>query len=270
MVNVLMENVIVVLDLQEMIVLFVPAHQIAMITENVSTTLVNVKVDGLDLIVHSVLAHLNVLEMDIATTQHASANLDLLAFIVLFQLAHQHAQEMDDVFLLELKWDVNAIKDSRDMIAQRKLVQMNALVMENALMEFALVKMVGVVLIVLHVAQDMVKDVVEMENVLKDNAIATQGGPDMLVILEHAFMIAHNTDIATMEHVFAKKDTVEEIAHFHQNHNLANVLFIVFVVVFNSALKFMKLKVLDHHMSVTLNAHKNVFHFVLQEKCQKV
>jgi len=80
-------------------------------------------------------------------------------------------------------------------------------------------------------------------------------------------MIAHNTDIATMVHVFAKRDIVEEIVLSLQNHNHANVLFIVFVVVFNNAPKFMRPKVQDHHMNVTQNAHKNVFHSVLLEKC---
>jgi hypothetical protein len=229
-----------------------------------------VKVDGLDLIAHSDHAHQNVQEMDIATTQHAFANLDLLEFIVHFQHAHHHAQEMEDVSQLVLKWDANVMKDTKDMTAPRKLAKMIALEMENALVEFALARMVGVDLIVLLVVLDMVKDVVEMENVLKDNAIVIQDGRDMVVILELVCMIAHNTDIAVMEHAFVKKDIVEEIAHFHLNHNHVNVQFIVFVDVFNNAPKFMKLKVQDHLMNVTQNVPKNVFHFVLLEKCLKI
>jgi len=80
-------------------------------------------------------------------------------------------------------------------------------------------------------------------------------------------MIVHNTDIAAMVHVFAKRDTVEEIVPSLQNHNHANALFIVFVVVFNNAPKFMRVKVLDHLMNAIQNAHKNVFLCVLQEKC---
>jgi len=270
MVNASMENVIVELDLQEMIALFVLAHQIVIIMETVLIIHVNVKVDGLDLIVHSELVLLNVLEMDTVITQHVSVNQVSQEFLVHFLHVHLHVLEMEDVYLLELKWDVNVMKDLKDMIVQKKLVQMNVLVMENVLMEFVLVKMVGGVMIVLHVVLDMVKDVVEMENVLKDNVIVIQDGVVMRVISEHVFMIAHNMDIAIMEHVYVKKDTVEEIVHFHQNHNHVNVRFIVFVVVFNNAQKFMKLKVLDHHMNVTQNVHKNVFHFVLQEKCQKV
>jgi len=80
-------------------------------------------------------------------------------------------------------------------------------------------------------------------------------------------MIALNTDIVTMVHAFAKRDIVEEIVLFLQNHSHANALFIVFVVVFNNAPKFMRPKVLGHHMNVTQNAHKNVFPCVLLEKC---
>jgi len=83
-------------------------------------------------------------------------------------------------------------------------------------------------------------------------------------------MTALNTDIAATEHVFAKKDTVEEIVPSLQNHNHANALFIVFVVVFNNAPKFMRAKVLDHLMNAIQNAHKNVFHCVLLEKCQTI
>jgi galactitol-specific phosphotransferase system IIB component len=265
--NVLMENATADQDLQEMIVQFVHAHQIAMTMENVSTTHASVKVDGLDLIVHSDHAHQNVQEMDIATTQHAFANLDLLEFIVHFQHAHHHAQEMEDVSQLVLKWDANVMKDTKDMTAPRKLAKMIALEMENALVEFALARMVGVDLIVLLAALDMVKDAVEMENVLKDNATAIQDGQDMVVIFEHASMTAHNTVIAAMELASAKKDTVVEIAHFHLNHNHASAQFTVFVDAFNNAQKFMRLKVLDHHMNATQNAPKNAFHSVLLEKC---
>jgi len=58
------------------------------------------------------------------------------------------------------------------------------------------------------------------------------------------------------------------IVHFLLNHNHVNVQFIVLEDVYNNAQKFMRLKVLDHLMNVTQNAHKNVFHYVLQEKCQ--
>jgi hypothetical protein len=228
---------------------------------------VNVKVDGQDLIVHSDHVHQNVQEMDIVTMQHVSVNLDSQEFIVHFQHVHHHVQEMEDVFQLVHKWVVNVMKDTKDMIVLKKHVQVIVLEMENALVVFVLVKMVGVDLIVLLVVLDMVKDVVEMENVLKDNATAIQDGQDMVVIFEHASMTAHNTVIAAMELASAKKDTVVEIAHFHLNHNHASAQFTVFVDAFNNAQKFMRLKVLDHHMNATQNAPKNAFHSVLLEKC---
>jgi hypothetical protein len=164
---------------------------------------------------------------------------------------------------------VNVMLDSVDMIVQQKLVQVIVQEMEIVSMEFVLVKMVGVVKIVPLVAQVTDKDVVEMENVLKDNVIVILDGLVMDVILKHVFMIVHNTDIAVMELVFAKKDIVVVIVHFLLNHNHVNVLFIVFVDVFNNVPKFMKAKVLDHHMNVIPNVHKHVFHYVLLEKCQK-
>jgi len=265
--NVLMENVTAELDLLEMIVLFVLAHQIATVTENVSTTLANVTMDTLDLIVLSDHAVLNVPETDIVTMELASANQDSQVFLVLSQLVHHLVLEMDDAFQLELKWHANVILDLKDMIALRKHAQVIAQHTENALTEFAHAIMVGEEMIVHLDALDTDKDVVETENVLRVNVIVTLVGLVMVVILELVSMIAHNTDIAAMEHVFAKRDTEEEIVPSLQNHNPANVLFIASEVVFNNALKFMKLKVLDHPMNVTLNAHKNVFHFALLEKC---
>lgn len=146
---------------------------------------------------------------------------------------------------------------------------MIAVDMENALTEFVHVIMDLVRLIVVQDVLDMDKDAVETEIAFQEIAIVTQDGQDTLVKSEPACMIVLNMVIAAMVHVFAKKDTEEEIAHFHRNHNLANVLFIVFVVVFNSVQHFMKNKELDHHMSATQNAHKNVFLNVLLEKCQK-
>jgi len=179
--NVLMENAIVVLDLLEMIALFVHAHQIATTTDNVLTSHANATMDTLDSIVLSNLAVLPVLEMDIVTMVHASANQDSQDFHAHFLLAHHHAQEMESVSQLELKWLVNVMLDSMDMIVPRNHVQVIALETENASTEFALVIMVGVVMIVLLVALDMDKDVVETENVLKDNAIVTLVGLVMVV-----------------------------------------------------------------------------------------
>jgi len=268
--NVLMENVIAVLVLLEMIVQLEHAHQIVTITENVLTTHANATMDSQDSIVLSNHAVLNVPEMDIATTEHASANLASLEFLAHSQLAHHHALEMEDVSQLVLKWPVNVTHNTKVMIVQRKHAQVIVQDMVNALMEFALVKMVGEEVIVPQDAQDMDKDVVVMENVLKANVIATLDGLVMDVILEHVFMIVHNTDIAATVLVSAKKDTEEEIVHYPQNHNHANVQFIAFVVVFNNAPKSMKHKVQDHHMNVTVNVPKNVFHFALLEKCLKI
>jgi len=266
MVNVLMENAIVELGLLEMIVQLEHAQQIVITRENALTILANVTVDILDSIVHSNHAVQNVQETDIATMVHVSVNQDSQEFLVHFQHAHHHAQEMEDVSQLVPKWHVNVMKDLKDMIVQKKLVHLIVQVMVNALKEFVHVKMVGEEMIVPHVVQDMVKDVVEMENVLKDNVIATLDGLVMDVILELAFMIVHNTVIVVMVLVFAKKVIVEEIVHFRQNHNPVNVLFTVFVVVFKNVQLFMKLKVQQHHMNVIQNAHNNVFLSVLQEK----
>jgi len=180
--NVLMENATVVLDLLEMIALFVHAHQIATIMDNALTTHVNAIVDTLDLIVLSNLAVLPVQEMDIVTMVHASANQDSQESPALFLLAHLHAQEMESVSQLELKWLANVTLDSLDMIAQKKHAQVIAQEMEIVSMESAHVIMVGVVMTVPLVALDTDKDVVETENVLKDNAIATLVGLDMVVI----------------------------------------------------------------------------------------
>lgn len=117
-----MENVIVVLDLVVKIVQFVLAHQIAMVTVNVLITLANANQDGQDLIVHSKLVHQNAQEMDIVIMRLAFVNQDLQVFIVHFLLVHHLVQEMENVSLLELKWPVNALKDTKDMIVQKKLV----------------------------------------------------------------------------------------------------------------------------------------------------
>jgi len=77
---------------------------------------------------------------------------------------------------------VNVNLDLKVMIVLRKHVLMIVLDMENALREFVHVRMVGEEMIVLHVALVMDKDVVEMENVLRDNAIAILGGLVMAVI----------------------------------------------------------------------------------------
>jgi len=81
-------------------------------------------------------------------------------------------------------------------------------------------------------------------------------------------MIVLNMVIVTMVHAFVKKVIVVVIVHFLLNHNHVNVQFIVLEGVYNNAQKFMKHKVLDHLMNVIQNALKNVFHYVLQEKCQ--
>jgi len=139
-------------------------------------------VDTLDLTVLSVLAVLNAQEMDIVTTELVSANLDLLEFHVHYLLVHHLVQEVEVVYQSELKWHVNVTLDLLDMIALKKLVQMVALEMEIVLMVFVHVKMVGEEMIVLLVVLDMVKDVVEMENVLKDNVIVILVGLVMVVI----------------------------------------------------------------------------------------
>jgi len=180
--NVLMENATAVQVLLLMIAQFVLAHQTAMETVNALITLANVTMDTLDSTALSNPAVLLVLETDIVTMELVSANQDSPDFLVLFLLAHLHAQEMEFVSQLELKWLVNVMLDTLDMIAQKKLVQVIVQEMETASTEFALVKMVGVVMIVLLVAQDMDNDAVETENVLKDNAIATLVGLDTVVI----------------------------------------------------------------------------------------
>jgi len=179
--NVLMENATAVPVLLLMIALFVLAHQTAMETDSVLTTLANATMDTLDLTVLSNLAVQLVLEMDIATMELVFANQVSQDFLVLFLLAHLHAQEMEFVSQLELKWLANVILDTLDTIAQKKHAQVIVQEMETASTEFALVIMVGVVMIVLLVAQDMDKDAVEMENALKDHVIATLVGLDMAV-----------------------------------------------------------------------------------------
>jgi len=77
---------------------------------------------------------------------------------------------------------VNVNLDLKDMIVLRKHVQAIVQDTENALKEFVHVKMVGEEMTVHHVAQVMDKDVVEMENALKDNVIAILGGLVMAVI----------------------------------------------------------------------------------------
>jgi len=134
------------------------------------------------LIVLSVLVVLNVQEMDIVIMELVSVNLDLLEFHVLYLLVHHLVQEVEVVYQLELKWLVNVTLDLLDMIVLKKLVQMVALEMEIVLMVFVHVIMVGEEMIVPLVVLDMVKDVVEMENVLKDNAIVILGGLGMAVI----------------------------------------------------------------------------------------
>jgi len=212
-------------------------------------------------------AVLNAPEMVTATTVLASANPDLLEFHVLFQLAHHLALEMEDASLSELKWNANVMMDSKDMIVLIKLAQAIVQVMENVSVESVLVTMVGEEVIALLVALDMAKDAAEMENVLRVHAIATLVGLVMHVTSEHAFMIVLNTDIAAMVLASAKRDTEEEIALSHQSHSLVNAQLVVFVAAFNNALRFMKPKVLDHHMNVTQNALKNVFPCVSPEKC---
>jgi len=182
MVNVLIENVIVELDLLEMIAQLELVHQIVIIMVSVLIIHANAIVDILDLIVLSVHVMLNVLEMDIVTMELVSVNQDSQEFLVHFLHAHHLVQEMEDVYQLELKWLVNVMQDLKDMIALRKFVQMIALHMEIVLREFAHVPMVGEEVIVPHVVQVMVKDAVEMENVLKGNVIATQDGQAMVVI----------------------------------------------------------------------------------------
>jgi hypothetical protein len=267
--NVLMADATAEPDLEVKIAPFEPAHQTATTTDNASTTHANASMDGLDLIAHSRLALLNVLEMDTATMQPASASLDLLEFIAHFLPAHLLAQEMEDVCQSEHKWHVNATRVTRATIAQNELVQMTALDTASASVVSALVKMGGVAMIVLLAALDMDKGAVETENVLKANAIATQDGQDMAVTSEPACTTALNTDTATMELASAKKATEDVTAPSHLNHNLASVPFTVFVVAFNSAQKFMRLKVLDPRTSATQNVHRNACHSALLGRCPK-
>jgi hypothetical protein len=156
------------------------------------------------------------------------------------------------------------------MIVLRSLAPTTVLVMDSASMEFVPARTVGVELIVLVVVLDTVNAAVETANALRVNVIATLVGPVMLVTFELACMIAHNTDIATMEPASAKRDTEDEIVHFHLSPNLANAPFTVSVVVFNNAQRCMRPKELVLRMSATPRAHKNAFLSVSQERCPSI
>lgn len=140
--------------------------------------------------------------------------------------------------------------------------------METALMECVLAKMDGEVMTVPDVAQETDKDAVVMENVLRANAIATQDFPDMPAMSELVCMTALNMVIVPTELACAKKDTVDGIARFHQNHNHANAPFIASEDVCHNVPRFMKRKEPDHRMNATPSALKSVFHNALLERCQ--
>lgn len=98
-----MANAIAEPDLLEKIAQFELAHLIAMDEDDVKTSHVFARKDGLVLIVLSSLVPLNAQEMVIATTEHASASLVSLVFTAHCQLAHPLAQETENAELTDPK-----------------------------------------------------------------------------------------------------------------------------------------------------------------------
>lgn len=128
-----------------------------------------------------VLALANALETVIVTMELASANQVSPVSTVLFLHALLHALETDNASQLAHRWCASAMKATRVMTARRRHAPMTALATANALMESAPVRMVGVEMIVLDVAPDMVKDAAEMESVWRVNVIAIPDGVAMPV-----------------------------------------------------------------------------------------
>jgi hypothetical protein len=197
----------------------------------------------------------------------ASVSLGSLVFIALSPLALRLVLATASVHLKGHRWLVSVMRVIKDMTVQRRAAQMTALVMASVLMVFALVRMDGVVMIVRDDALVSDSVVPEMESALMGLARATLAGRDMLVISVLACMIAVSMVSVIMELVSARRVTGDETALFPPNLSLANVLFIVSVVACNNALRCMKRKVLDHHMSVILSALRSVFLSVLPERC---
>lgn len=197
----------------------------------------------------------------------ASVSLGSLVFIALSPLALRLVLATASVHLKGHRWLVSVMRVIKDMTVQRRAAQMTALVMASVLMVFALVRMDGVVMIVRDDALVSDSVVPEMESALMGLARATLAGRDMLVISVLACMIAVSMVSVIMELVSARRVTGDETALFPPNLSLANVLFIVSVVACNNALRCMKRKVLDPHMSAILSALRSVFLSVLPERC---
>jgi len=154
------------------------------------------------------------------------------------------------------------------MIALKSPAPVTAVVMANALMEFAPARMVGEELTVRDAAQAMDSAAVAMASVSKENAIATLAGLVMLVISEPACTIAPNTDIAATVLAFAKRATEDATARFLLNLNLASVRSTVCADACNNAPRFTRPKELAHLMSATPNVHRSAFPNAWLERCQ--
>jgi len=266
--SVQMVNATAVPDSQAKIVLFARALQAATATGPAQTTLVNVGMDGLDLIVHCNHAQQSALVMGIVTTGLVSVSLVSQGCTALCLLAPLRVPVMGTVLPRVLPWRVNVILAMKAMIALKCRVLTTVLDTENVSMEFVPVTTDGVVKTVLVAALELGNAVLEMVNVLMGRALATPVGLGTLVTFVRACTTVLNMDSVTMELASVKKGTEVVTVLSRPNPSLASVPSTAFGAVFSSAQKFTRRRVQDHHMNVTQNARRNVFHSVSLGRCQ--